>query len=54
MWSIFIGCSNGNVGCLDVSEGEIRTGEVRIGQIMYMCNSGNVNKKLKKNSLTKS
>ena len=36
------------VGCLDVSEGEIRTGEVRIGQIMYMCNSGNINKRLKK------
>ena len=43
-----MGCPNGNVGCLDVSEGQVRTGEVRIGQIMYMCNSGNVNKKLKK------
>ena len=43
-----MGCPNGNVGCLDVSEGQVWTGEARIGQIMYMCNSGKVNKKLKK------
>ena len=43
-----MGCPNVFVVCLDVSEGQVRTGEVRIGQIMYMCNSGNVNKKLNK------